>query len=280
MLNLLKTCLTLSTLTMGYVNANDITITNFTGAYEAPSGAGTATRFTIPISDEFTNNLTIQIEKIAGGYSLRLPDQEREWLDPPSALDDVVIARWNGINLSKTVTQVNLSGTTLQTVGHAQNLNLKNLSLKCALDNSSPDEVNQLIQGCLNKEGSLRLGFLELVKHKSDFLNELMSVVEVLVAGNDFTAQSTTLFENIELDIKGDNFTGQIKTKAGITATVKLNGYIRYEEGSQQVRIRIDRARAGILNVMGILFDELTKLQSDSMVVERPWVTINLATEE
>ncbi len=280
MLNLLKTCLTLSTLTMGYVSANDITITNFTGAYEAPSGTGTATRFTIPVSDEFTNNLTIKIEKISGGYNLILPDQEREWLDPPSALDDVVIARWNGINLSKTATQVNLSGTTLQTVGRAQNLNLKNLSLKCVLDSSNTDEVNQLMQGCLNKEGTLRLSFVELVKHKSDFLNELMAIVEVLVGGDDFTTQSTTLFENIELDIKGDSFTGQIKTKAGITATVKLNGYIRYEEGSQQVRIRIDRARAGILNVIGILFDELTKLESESMVVQRPWVTINLATEE
>lgn len=280
MLNLLKTCLTLSTLTLACANASDINITDFSGAYEDPSGVATATRFNIPVSEEFTKNLSIQIEKISGGYALILPDQEREWLDPPSALDDIVIANWQRVNLNKTLNRINLSGESLLTIGRAQNLNLRNLSLDCELENSNTDEVDQLIAGCLNKKGTLRLGLLELVKHKSDFLNELMTIVEVIVGGDELSAQSTTLFENIELDIQGDNFQGQIKTKAGITATVKLSGYIRYEASTQQVRIRIDRARAGILNVMGILFDELTKLQSESMVVQRPWVTINLAQEE
>ena len=55
---------------------------------------------------------------------------------------------------------------------------------------------------------------------------------------------------------------------------IKGNGKTYYE--NNQIRIRIDKAKVGFINVRGRLFKELEKLESDKVQVNEPWIEFDL----
>lgn len=57
---------------------------------------------------------------------------------------------------------------------------------------------------------------------------------------------------------------------------IKGNGAVFYEEAKKLIRVRIDKAKTGFINVTGRVFGELKALENDFIKVNRPWVEISL----
>lgn len=60
---------------------------------------------------------------------------------------------------------------------------------------------------------------------------------------------------------------------------IKGNGAIFFDKDTQQVRIRVDKAKTGFLNITGKFFREIKAMENDFLKVERPWITIDLPQE-
>jgi hypothetical protein len=260
--------------------ASSLNVGDFTGRYLMPEGEATAQSLALPNHDPL-HGVRLSFEKVdENTLQFRTSDDELEyqWNEIPSFFQETIAAHWTGINLSKTTNSIALSGSHLHTVGTKQDLNFRTLSLSCQLPNHTEDDAAEaLLQGCLNRQSQFRLRLFELTKKgSSSFLSELTSTVNSLFAGDENWTQNTDRFENIELNIRGDDFDGQVTTRVVINATVRLNGKVYYEQEHSRIRLRIDRARAGLLNVTGMLFDELDKLNSEKVIVSRPWVTVHL----
>lgn len=258
------------------LHASNFRIDQLSGSFISPSGTAQVTRLELPERSPIVNE-TLALELI-GQETLQIStkDETFEWEEVPSIISEMTGAQWSNINLNKSTNGLSISGASLQTVSASRDLNLRQLSLNCQLPNHHEDSLTQaILNGCLNGRGQASLRLFEMTNRKSQSITQ--SFFEAMGVNIRNEILSTDRFENVELNIQGDDFSGQITTRVVINATVRLNGKIYYEENNERIRIRVDRARAGLFSVMGTLFDELDKLDSDSIQVQRPWITINLA---
>src|SRR5690606_24847189 len=77
--------------------AIDLTITGFTGTYEAPNGHGTATQFSLPASDK--QKVEVTVEAHGEGYALTTPDGEWIWENPAAWVKDLKQATWTNVDV-------------------------------------------------------------------------------------------------------------------------------------------------------------------------------------
>lgn len=275
----MKTYLLLgATLLSTQLLASEVRLTQLSGSYQDPSGQARASLVSLPDWGSFPN-LNLEIHKVDEGYLFSAPEVQYVWLDPPSFMNDLISANWEGIQLYKNDSQIELSGQRLETAGADDALNLRNLALRCSLPAHTPDGVQEaLLEGCLNRRGDLSAKLFELTSFKTDGpLKLFFQSFSKALLGGPIKPSSTDRYENVELSINGDNFEGQVTTKVVINATVKMNGKVYYEADQERVRVRIDRARAGFLNVLNMLFDELKAIESEKIRVEKPWITFDLS---
>jgi len=257
------------------VHSIEIRMSEFTGSFNYPDGRGQVREFSLnqgPIARNAQVNLLIDGENLI----LNLDEDEYSWEDIPSGLNDLISANWNNLNLGLTQTALQASAQTLQTNSSDSRLSLSQFNLQCGLGSRSKDndDMDHLLNGCLNRQGKLNLRLLDITNLSGASI--IAKLMESLNLGFP-SIQSTNRFENIELDIRNNDFTAAVTTRVVINATVRMNGKTFYDKEQEQVRIRIDRARAGFLNVTNMIFDELDKLSSDRVQVSRPWIVINIA---
>lgn len=79
---------------------------------------------------------------------------------------------------------------------------------------------------------------------------------------------------NFDLLVRNKSFDLKVKADLDVSATVKAEGSFDYNP--QRIRIRIDKVKASFLNITNKVFNELEKIQSQNVVVSRPYVTITL----
>ncbi len=239
--------------------ASDLAIVGFSGHYDAPNGQGTATQFDLPGQDK--NTIEVRVEARGEGYVLTTPDGEWEWSEPASWVKDLQQAQWNSVDVVLQGPSQRAAINALNAEHGDKNIILKSLSANCS-------GSVELIESCLNGTGRIRLGQLE---YKSDKAYD--QTRDILHALN-FAAKGNTTVKNLALDISSGKFNGEITANVGISATVKFSGLISYDVASKKVSIRLDKAKASFLDVRGKIFDELEDVQSESLVVERPWIYI------
>lgn len=250
-----------------------IHIDNFRGEFSSPSGRGLANRFDLPAPEK---NAEILIEKTENGYTLATSDNLYEWSDVPSTLLDLYQASWSAINLRSQPQRFETSAAQITLNSEKENLLLRNLSLDCRLTNRAHPEFTQtLLEACLNGQGSAKLRLFQKVD-KSLNSSSLFTDLLMAVTPYEIAPQSDTTIDNVDIKINRQAIEASLTTKVVFNTTIKLNGMIYYENDQKRIRLRIDRARAGILNVLSQIFEQLEKNQSETLIVQRPWVTIIL----
>jgi hypothetical protein len=183
-------------------------------------------------------------------------------------LQSVKNARWSGFNFVVNNKRLDLSiKNALLTTDADQNL-IDNLKLNCPTFTRQTQDQNELILlNCLTNS-SLTLNNFESKEAKLFFANLLSETFLKDISVNNIKVGQA------QLNIKNNSFTGSIRVELDIKATVKLEGTTHYDLSDKTIRVKIDRARVGILNITGMLFDELKKMESDKITVQRPYVII------
>lgn len=252
-------------------------IQQFQGQYRAPSGEGSASRFQIPEQLENAQNINLSIEKTETGYTLVTPSSRYDWGDVPDLLMDVNALRWNGVNVSGATKRFMTNFSSLFIERESSHMSLKSFLLDCQMTTQSHEDfVETLLESCINGVGTARLN--EFQKNdKTIEGHQLMMNFLMAITPHEIAPLSETKIEEINLKINRQSFEASLKTKVVINTTVKMSGAVFYEQDKSQIRLRLDKAKAGFLNVHSQIFEQLEKAQSEKLIVQKPWVTIILS---
>lgn len=244
-------------------NALELSITGFSGQYDAPNGQGTATQFSLPTQDKELVN--VSVEARGEGYVLTTPEGEWVWAEPSAWVKDLKTASWTNVDVVLGGTSQRAAIGSLNGVHEDKRVVINNLAASCS-------GAAELIESCLNGTGSIRLGKVQYVSAlRSDTYSE---VLRALARALELPTRSDTTVEDLKLDIRSNKFRGEVSIDAGISATVKFEGLVSYSKEEGKTAIRLDKAKALFLDVRGKIFDELEEIQSETLVVERPWIYI------
>lgn len=231
-----------------YSQFPNASINNFSGNYKEPSGTATAESFSVGAIN-FGHNAKFEVEKQAGLIHLRAGSEEFTIENPPEFIERLETLNWKGITLSSSSNKISLKIPNFEGNGDDGRVAIQNLNLSCdhsrRIENSLQEE---LLDSCLNHKSNFSISSLFFHENKGTNLGNL----SVTVQNNDL------------------NF----GLKAGLN--IKGNGKIWYDENGQTIKIRIDSARAGILNVYSRFFSELRALESENISVNAPWIEIQL----
>ena len=109
----------------------------------------------------------------------------------------------------------------------------------------------------------------------SNFWSNSKDLTFINRIGNNEKQQSLTM-ESVNFKVLNNSFSGSLKIKASVNAKIKLNGGVSYDETTNVVAIRIDKAKAGFFNVKGKLFKEIKKKESEFLKVSSPYIYLHL----
>lgn len=219
----------------------DLKISNLSGSYSDPSGSAFVKY--LNLKDEIlVEKKNISIEKQGGSFFLRSNEKEMEISSLPELI--VNMQKLNFKNINANISDSNFSLSFEQLGGSDQDnlIDLKQFSLSCD-HKSNLDYLNS----CFNVKGELKLQNGRL-KSKKD-----------------------TRFSRVTFYTNQNKMNFTLKTGSHF---IKGYGASFYENGV--IKIKVTKAKRGILNVTGMLFKELSKFESENIEVKRPWIKIHL----
>jgi hypothetical protein len=222
-------------------------INDFQGNYQEPSGKATASTFVVADLN-FGSNPQFNVERQAASIILDANGEEFVWQNPPAQLAEINSIEWNGASLNATDDHFKLELNNFQGKTAKDTIAVRSLKLECSHSGMVGQVEEELMDSCLNFQGKINLGSFSQSKQKGSSLSRL------------------------NVSIKNNRVTFSLKS--GVT--IRGNGYSWYYPDQKLIKVRIDRAKAGPLNVKSRLFGELNKLSSDQIKVQNPWIEIDL----
>ncbi len=226
--------------------ANDFeaSVTNFNLNYSSPSGQATSSSLSYD-QYHYPSYTQYSVELQGGILTLETPDELIQLDNLPDVISEVDTINIAGLDLTSNQSLVALSANQLRTQSTDSSLDITRLSIDCGYKSSNDTFTNELLDSCFNNSGDISLG-----SYKSDG--------KEVVGDTEFT-------------IRNNSMTFQMKAQG---LKIKGNGKTYFQ--NNQVRIRVDKAKVGFLNVRGRLFKELEKLESEKVSVNEPWIEFQL----
>lgn len=241
--------------------ASSINVTGFSGNYDAPNGSGEADNFEVPFKNK---KITISIEAEGQGYVLRAGDRRWDYAEPADWISDLKTADWSGVDVVVNENSQRAAIGHLNGVHEDKRIVIEGLSAQC-------QGSSQLVESCLNGEGSISLS--KLIYQSASRSDQTSAIIRAIVKALDLSGRADdTTVESLQLNIGQNKFKGSVKVNVGVSATVKFEGLVEYIKSEKKTAIRLDKAKASFLDVRGKIFDELEQAQSETLIVERPWI--------
>lgn len=222
----------------GYGAIPEINVENFKANYLAPSGDASADTF-IYEGMNYGNNLSIEIQ--AGELVLNADNEEFRLSKLPSQITDAKSLKVEEINLQSNQQFIELVSKRIDfTDGEDNEKYITGINVKCE---STSKFYQDALDLCLNQKLTFYL----------PFLNGL-AINNINIWGN---------YNKLNFSFKNKVW-------------IKGHGALFYEKNTNMIKIRIDKAKTGFINVTGKVFAELKAMENDFITVNRPWVEIQL----
>ena len=227
-----------------FTQVPNISISNLNLNYSDPSGVASATEFKVP-GYTFSDSPNFEVEQQAGEFILSAEDQSFRISSVPAeilALEKLLVESFSlSTNMTKLrFTLAKLSGNNSETSIMAQNV-----LVNCKYEKSLTGILDEVMHSCVNNDGQIKIA--------------------------SFIKNGKEVIANADLVFKDNNLVFKIKA-AGFN--VNGSGKAYYTPGL--LRIKIEKAKVGVLNIKKKLFAELEKNQSDNIKVSNPWIEISL----
>jgi hypothetical protein len=229
---------------------------DFTGEYQDPNGS--ATVLNVEFGDLVMEDLEFYVEKQGTSLLVEAFGEEIEIEDIPQMVDDLDTLNIDNVSVLSEADQAQLTMNHLDasfvTTDSTKSYDFNNLQVNC---NNRPSQdprtiLQEFLDSCLNEYAKITLSGVNLT---TDGKETKVSDISVTANGNDL---------KVSLKAKG--------------MKVKGTGEIYYE--GDRVRLKIIKVKAGIFNLTKKIFKELDKMQSDKIIVNKPWVTLLLDTTD
>ncbi len=255
-------------MTSAYADFSNVEISNFTGSYKKPDGTATASKLVVP--ESITSTINIELKGVEDGYILQYGDKEFHFKNPPSFVNDVEEAKWNGINYKTNLNKMSASLNTFDSEITGSKMNIKKFVGNCTLNREHSGNYGlQLLDACLTNSS---FNVSSLLSSK---LSEVYNLF-VDVPGFEGINASEVTVNNATLAVKKNAFTFKGKVNMGISANVTIAGKSLYEVDKKRVSIKVDTAKASFINIKNKLFQELEKSETETLKVDNPYIYIYL----
>lgn len=142
--------------------------------------------------------------------------------------------------------------------------NLTNLNGNCHVESNSQTEFQKFLINTCTTNSTLNVA--EFKQNKNKFIENVLGL----------KSNGETRLTNLNLQVSNHNLRLQVKVHASLTVTAKIEGHIEYRGGSNEIAVRIDKARASFLNIKDKLFEEVEQMNEPSIRVERPYIYYQL----
>lgn len=228
------------------LSAQDFTgeIRNLNINYTHPSGTGSTDYLNIDqvLYDQKTN---YEVELQAGSLFLTTPDNMIQIDNLPSAVTGVDNLTIRNMRMLSNSTQIRFGVDKLRGSDSKQKQDIDRMTLRCDKELAGSTFNETVLHSCLNIKGSLRVG-----KYRQNGKEQ---------------------FSALKFDTKRSRMTFEIKI-SGLKAKGKGRTYYQ----NDMIRIKIDKAFVGPINVKRKLFDELKKMRSPTFRVKSPWIEVDV----
>ncbi|MFL5786316.1 MAG: hypothetical protein ACJ76H_16985 [Bacteriovoracaceae bacterium] len=247
-----------------------VKIEDFSFNYTDPKGSGEASLF--EHNQKMAEGVQVQVEKIGDAMNFKVTGSEEHEFKLEHAPDVVMKARTMNVDDLDLSYQDNLSFSVLEGefIGADDELHLKNFALNCLKDASQTAAENQLIFGCLKKMSVKSQSFSQAAVEEgmvSAFTKALQNVAgsrgDLAIKGLDFRVNDGKY--NLDADVN-----------AQMSGHAQSKGNLSYDPSSGIMTIKISEVKFGILNVTGMVFDQLKKNENARMKVKQPNVYYKL----
>ena len=212
--------------------------------YQQPSGTANSEHFIFQ-DIAFENPTQYLVELQAGSLFLETPESTIQIDDLPNFVTDVDSLVITNLNLLSNTAAITLGVDEFHTVSRDGSMKVEALNALCANLTSSPDVLFDLLDRCLNMRGEISID----------------SVYE----GTDKKLAHFTM------ETQGGRMTFRVTAEG---KTVRGEGETYFVDN--KIRIKITKAKYGILSVRGLLFRKLADLANDNVTVNNPWIEVNL----
>lgn len=232
--------------------AATINIENFTGSVINGSGKGSADRFDVNFTKVNTSS-PIFISVVGNDLKLTRGIANYVWPLTDRTAVGLEEASWTNANLALVGNQVDVSFGSLNTQASYGDSLLLNLSATCTGTKKSFDTI-VLYKSCFEK------GHVTLSKYDS----------------TPAVGEKTNL-SNIVFNSVNGVFKASLKGKfGGMSAKVKISGEVDYLPAVNEIRVKINKAKASFLSVKAKLFKSIEAGRNPTVRVERPYIYFEL----
>lgn len=232
--------------------------------YKSPVGTASADYLNI---DGFGNyrNPTLSVENKDGLLSFGFDGKEFQidlTLFAVRDADYINVDDMNFVNNKRKI-KLDFYGLNASSIGYSTDI--RRGSANCKRTKTYTDATQDLVLNCLSNS--------ELSVHSFSFLSETNSFKSLV---EDGVETSEIILNNIQLDISKGYVEGSFSSNLSFGFDVSFNGKIDYDVASELVVVRVDDVRAGFFSVRSKLFTELAANAPDNMLVDEPYIYIEL----
>lgn len=223
-------------------------ITQFSGNYLEPSGKATATNFKWEEYD-FGANPNISFERQGSAIFIEANNERFELSNLPDFINNVESLTWQSIDFTSNVNYFSLNIPKFKSVTKDSSVAVSNLNLKCEYSGTSFEDVKKsILDSCLN--------------HRSSFKSTSLGM----------GASSGNSINNLNFEVTKKSLTFSLKSGVNVNGT----GEIDYDSKNDFIKIKINTAKTGGINIRSKFFKELKALESENIKVQEPYIEIKL----
>ncbi len=251
-----------------------VTITNFNAQYKYPEGSATAEVFDLPPAPpQYPESVEMRFFRRESAFIFDMPGRgEVEWKNPPSEVFDVENFSVNGFNLKSAGNKADLSLGAFEGLAKKGETRVRTAQASCT-ENPSPLTGQEKILDSCTTNASATVANIYMKNQKQNQL--IGAAIFGLDAEVDPTATETTL-KNLSINVRNHAFNLQVTASMGLQAVVKMDGQAHYLASEKRLRIRLDNAKAGFLNIKEQIFKSVEDGKQPNVSVVRPYIYIKL----
>jgi hypothetical protein len=239
-------------------------IKNLTSNYVSPRGNGNAQYINLSEFGEYTD-AALEVENYNGLLMFMLDDKNFEIDISMLGVTDADKIDLKAMSFNHNENEIKLSASSLKANDPDFNASISSPSINCRKSAEYDDVKDQILSACLTT-GYLSLGRINFQNNKSHFYN----LVDEGTLGSSFK------LDYLKLNINRNSFKGEFKGDVSKGIKVKMEGNTWYNPESNVVKIKIDKAKAGFINIKNTIFKELKNNESDKLRVDKPYIFISL----
>lgn len=249
-------------------------ITNFSGQYVLERGQGHADVWQLPGKTAY-QNVDFEIYKEETALRLVHPEGEQIFEEIPEFILNIEKVILNQVQHSTTSSTVSSAIGLLEGFNPQNHLIVEDTKIDCQKNSSLSSEWKKVIDACTT-DGTLSISHI-LIEEKSRSNRTLAAFLKELFKGIKKTTQSDTELNNLKFSVTRNKYKLAVSAKLDIKVNLTMNGEIEYMPHGEKniIKIKIDKAKAGFLNITDKVFTALEQRQGAHLSVQRPYVYLS-----